>query len=219
MIEDHTPFSKPTVIVIAGYVGSGKSTIAASLSQRLENAPVLIFDHYEKYIEWPQDMNQWMRDGADPNQIRVPKMKEDLLSLLQGIPVIDPFDGKMISPAKYVLLEEPSGGQMTEIREMIDLVVYIDVPQDVCVTRLVERVIDMDGWKSKGTFEGETKEDLARQLNSIALWITHYQQSRPMYMLGSQMAQQKADIVVDGLKTVEEIVEDILNGIKIRRTK
>ena len=62
MIEDHTPFSKPTVIVIAGYVGSGKSTIAASLSKRLENAPVLIFDHYEKYILWPQDMNQ-MKGG------------------------------------------------------------------------------------------------------------------------------------------------------------
>jgi uridine kinase len=110
MIEGHTSFSKPTVIVIAGYVGSGKTTIAASLSKRLENAPVLIFDHYEKYIEWPQDMSQWMIDGADPNQIRVPKMKEDLLSLLQGNQVTDPFDGKMISPAKYILLEEPSGG-------------------------------------------------------------------------------------------------------------
>jgi len=28
------------------------------------------------------------------------------------------------------------------------------------------------------------------------------------------MAQQKADIVVNGLKTVEEITTDILNGIK-----
>ena len=214
MIENHTPFSKPFVIVIAGYVGSGKSTVAASLSKRLEDAPILIFDHYEKYIEWPQDMNKWMGDGADPDQIRIPKLKEDLLSLLEGIPITDPFDGKLIAPARYILLEEPSGGQRGEIREYIDLVVFIDVPQDVCVARLVERVIDMGVWNSKGTFEGETKEDLVRQLNAIASWITHYQRTRPMYMLGSRMAQQKADIVVNGLKTVEEITTDILNGIK-----
>ena len=100
MIDDQTSFTKPYVIVIAGYVGSGKSTIAVNLSKALENAPVLVFDHYEKYIEWPQDMNQWMNDGAE------------------------------------------------------------------------------------------------------------------MYMVGSRMVQQKADIVVDGLKTVNEITTDILNAIK-----
>jgi uridine kinase len=55
-------FTLPYVIVIAGYVGSGKSTVAASLSQRLEDAPVLIFDRYEKYTEWPQNMKQWLND-------------------------------------------------------------------------------------------------------------------------------------------------------------
>jgi len=43
MIESYTPFSKPFVIVIAGYVGSGKSTVAARLSKRLEDAPILIW--------------------------------------------------------------------------------------------------------------------------------------------------------------------------------
>jgi len=125
----------------------------------------------------------------------------------------------MISPAKYVLLEEPSGGKIGEIKAYIDWVVYIDVPQDVCVIRLIERLIDMGMWNAKGTFEGETKEDLVRQLNTVASWIIHYQQARPMYMLGSRMAQQKADIVVDGMKTVEEITANILNGSEIRRKK
>ena len=214
MVENHSPFSKPYVIVIAGYVGSGKSTIAASLSKVLDNAPVLVFDHYEKCIAWPHDMNQWLMDGADLDQIRIPKLKEDLLSLLKGIPVTDPFDGKILAPAKYLLLEEPSGRERGEIKAYIDMVVYIDAPQDVCVARMIERVIDMDVWNSQGTFEGEKKEDIVRQLNAVTSWITHYQQARSMYMVGSRRVQQKADIVVNGLKTVNEITTDIVNVIK-----
>ena len=213
-MENHAPFQKPTVIVIAGYVGSGKSTIATNLSKRLENAPILIFDHYEKYIEWPQDMNRWMSEGSDPDQIRVPKLKEDILSLLKGIPVTDPMDGRIINPSECILLEEPSGGTREEIRNFIDYVVYIDTPQDMCVIRLVERLIDLNIWNTKGTFNAEPKEDLVRQLDAVALWLMHYGRSRSMYMLGSHMAQQNADIVVDGMKTVEEITTDILNEIK-----
>jgi uridine kinase len=61
----------------------------------------------------------------------------------------------MIAPSKYILLEEPSGRERGEIREYIDLVVYVDVPQDVCVARLIERVINMKVWNSQGTFAGE----------------------------------------------------------------
>ena len=216
MINNNTPFSKPYVIVIAGYVGSGKSTVAARLSKLLGNAPILTFDHYEKYIEWPQDMNRWLQNGADPDQIRIPRLKEDLLSLIQGKPVSDPFDGAILLPAQYILLEEPSGGLRGEIRELINQVVYIDVPQDLCVIRLVERLMDMGVWRSAGTFEGESKEDLARQLNAVAAWITHYQLARQMYMLGSQMAHQNAANVVDGMRTVDEIANDVLNAIKTR---
>lgn len=214
MIESRTYFSKPYVIVVSGSVGSGKSTISATLSKMLGDAPVLIFDHYEQYVEWPQDINQWMNDGADPNQIRVPKLKEDLLSLLKGRTITDPLDGKVVTPSKYIILEEPSGRERQEIREYIDLVVYIDVPQDVCVTRLVERVMDMGVWNSKGTFEGETKEDLVRQLNAVASWITQYQRARSMYIRVSRIVQEKADIVVNGMKTINEITTDVLNAIK-----
>jgi uridine kinase len=194
-------------------VGSGKSTISTALSKILGGAPVLIFDHYGQYIEWPQDMEQWMMDGADPGQIRVPKMKADLLALLEGNAVTDPQNGSVLSPAKYILLEEPSGRERQEIREYIDLVVYIDVPQDVCVTRLMERVVDMEVWKSKGTFQAENKRNLVRQLNAVALWLTQYQRARSMYIQVSQIVQAKADLVVNGLKAVDEITSEIMGTL------
>jgi uridine kinase len=114
------------------------------------------------------------------------------------------------------LLEEPSGGLRGEIRELINQVVYIDVPQDLCVIRLVERLMDMEVWRSAGTFDGVSKEDLVRQLNAVAAWTTHYQRARQMYFLGSRMAHKNADIVVDGMRTVDEIANEVLNAIETR---
>jgi len=214
MNEQNTRTSKPCVIAIAGYVGSGKSTIAESLARELENAPVLKFDHYENFIEWSKNMNQWIGDETDLRQIRIPRLKDDLLALLKRLPVTDPLDGRMISPSSYILLEEPSGRERDEIKEFIDFVVYIDVPLDVCVTRLIERVINMEAWNLQGTFEDETKESLVKQLNAAALWINHYRQSRSMYMAGSELAQRNADIVVNGMLPVEEITAKILSAVR-----
>lgn len=218
-MENLLSFTKPYVIVVSGSVGSGKSTVSAALSETLGDAPVLMFDHYEQFVEWPQDIIQWMNDGADPKHILVPKLKEDLLALLNGKAITDPLTAKIIAPSRCIILEEPSGRRRQEIREYVDLAAHIDVPQDVCVTRLVERVMNMEAWNSKGTFQGETKKDLVRQLNAVALWMTQYQRARSMYIQVSQIAQENADLIVDGMKTVNEIVTDIVNLLNNRQSE
>jgi len=219
MPESHSPFSKPCVIVVSGSVGSGKSTISTALSKILGDAPILIFDHYGQYVEWPEDMEGWINAGADPTHIRVPKLREDLHSLLEGRAISDPQNGNVLSPSRYILLEEPSGRERQEIKEYIDLVVFIDVPQDVCVTRMIARVMDMNVWNSKGSFQGETREDIVRQLEAVASWITQYQQARPMYIQVSRIVKVNADIVVDGLKDVNGITTDIMSLMKDKQGK
>ncbi len=214
MNESLSPMPQPYVIAISGFVGSGKSTVSSALAKSLGDAPVLMIDHYEHYVEWPPDMMQWVKDGADPSQIRVPKLKDDLLALLNGQTITDPFDDKIIKPSNYIILEEPSGRERQEIREYIDLVIFIDVPQDVCVIRMIERALNMELWKSKGTLESETSENLVQQLDAVALWTTQYQRARSMYMQVSQLVKAKADIIVNGMNKIDEITSDILRTIK-----
>lgn len=92
--------------------------------------------------------------------------------------------------------------------------VYIDVPQDVCVIRMLERSLNMDIWNSKGTFEDEPKEYLVRQLDSIALWVTQYQRYRAMYIQVSRIVKEKADVIMNGMNPINEVTRDILRRIK-----
>ncbi|MBI9045134.1 MAG: hypothetical protein JEZ06_11655 [Anaerolineaceae bacterium] len=205
--------SKPFVIVIAGSVGSGKSTVATNLSESLPDAALLIFDDYEAFIQFPEDMQQWMRDGYPPQYIRVPELQEDMIALRNGKPITHPLSKNIIQPGKFIILEEPSGRERLEIRDKIDLVVFIDVPQDICVLRMIQRVLDMKYWQENGTFENSPTQDLVRQLDTAALWVKQYQNARSMYMSVSEIVKQSADLIVDGLKPVEEISSEILGAI------
>ena len=43
--------TKPYVVLVSGYMGSGKTTFVEALAELLGDVPALIFDHYEGYAE------------------------------------------------------------------------------------------------------------------------------------------------------------------------
>jgi hypothetical protein len=47
----------------------------------------------------------------------------------------------------------------------------------------------------------------------VALWVTHYARVRPMYMGVSRAVRRKADIVVDGTRSVDDMVAEIVSAI------
>ena len=112
------------------------------------------------------------------------------------------------------MVEEPSGRERQEIAEYIDLVVYVDVPQDVCVVRVVQRALGMTGSDFERTVESESRQDLARRLKAVALWQAQYERMRSVYIGVSGIVKQKADIVVDGMRPVAEITQQVLAAIK-----
>jgi uridine kinase len=206
--------SKPCVVVVSGSVGSGKTALVERLAGLLGDPPVLVFDRYDRYAEWPQDLDQWIRAGADPNQVRVPRLKEDLLLLLEGTPTTHPHDNEVVNPSEYILIEEPFGRERQEIAEYIDLVVYVDVPQDVCTVRVVQRALGMAEADFERTVEDESREDLVRRLKAVAYWLAHYMRMRSAYIGVSSAVKQKADIVVNGMRPVDEIAEAVLDAME-----
>jgi uridine kinase len=199
-------------------MGSGKTTLVKKLSELLEEAPTLIFDHYEQYSEWPQDIDQWLREGADPNQVKVPKMKEDLVSLLDGGSITHPINNKKVNSSEYILIEDPFGQEREEIAEFVDLVVFIDVPQDVCVVRLVQRALGMNDVDFERTIKSESRDELIKRLESVAVWLKQYMWIRSGLGI-TKIIKQKADIVIDGMKPIDEIAQEALDLIKHQHMK
>lgn len=93
---------------------------------------------------------------------------------------------------------------------------FLDVPEDVCVSRLVQRAINMEVWNARGTFQSEAKEGLVHQLDAVASWLAQYQRARSMYIGVSRRVRERADIVVDGTRSVEQITAAVLMEIKER---
>jgi uridine kinase len=204
--------AKPFVTLIAGSMGAGKTTLLGALGKSLGNPPALIFDQYDAFTEWPQDMDQWMREGANPNLVLVPRLKADLVSLLDGVPITHPLDNRVIQPSRFILVEEPFGIERQEIAGLIDQVVYVDVPQDVCVVRMVQRAIGIYGEGFESEIEGEPRDRLEYRLKSAANWLRHYMWIRSGLKITEEI-KKKADIIVDGLLPVGEMVQGVRAAI------
>ena len=133
--------SRPVVVCICGMLASGKSTLARALADHWKPAPVLAFDDYEQYACWPADMQAWVRDGADPSFVSNDRLRDDLQALVNGSSVQHPLTQADLVPSPLVLVEDPFGRTRPDILDLIDYVLFVDLPVDLSVVRLVRRVL------------------------------------------------------------------------------
>lgn len=206
--------SKPVVMVVSGSIGSGKTTLIRKLAEKLGGAPALIFDEYEGFAEWPADINAWIQMGADPNQVKVPRMKADLLALLAGEAVTHPIQDRKIEPGDWILVEDPFGTERGEMAALVDLLLFVDVPADMCVVRMVQRALGMDAADFDQVIEHEEEEALRGRLRSVALWLRQYLWMRSGLGITEEI-KGKADIILDGMQAVDELAEEALYKIRM----
>jgi uridine kinase len=119
------------IIAISGASGSGKSAVIAQLAVLL-NCRSLHFDDFIDPDSFPLSMRCWLKDGADPAVIRTPR-------LVAALQQASAEASSRHDASQFLLLEEPFGRQRPEIAALLDKVVLLKVPQETCLSRVIQR--------------------------------------------------------------------------------
>jgi uridine kinase len=128
-LSEDTPLKteqRPKVIAFSGASGCGKTTLIKKLAARLE-CPYVLFDDHTDQNTYPQDMEAWLKTGADVTLISSPTFA---LAIMEAIDTPN---------APFVFIEEPFGRQRPEIAALIDQVILLDVPLSLCLARIIKR--------------------------------------------------------------------------------
>ena len=71
------------IIAVAAPIGGGKTSLVKAIANRLDDAAMLFYDHYEKATGQPvHDLEQWINNGADFNEFTIPGLADDQLGYL-----------------------------------------------------------------------------------------------------------------------------------------
>jgi uridine kinase len=131
------------VIAVAAPPGGGKTALVRALSAKLGDATTIHFDAYEMATSRPViDILRDIRDGGGYDDFASPQLAVDLAALKNGEAIMTPDEGR-VEPAKYILFEMPMGREHGPTAQLIDLVLWIDVPLDLALARKLREYVTL----------------------------------------------------------------------------
>ncbi len=151
------------LIGIAGGTGSGKTSFAYEIMKRFERDEIILMDQDSYYRDLghmnPEDRTSINFDH--PNSVDIDLLTEHLKSLKQNRPIRkpvynfkthtrEPGEYLEIQPKKVIVLEGILIFWIAEIRELIDIKLYVDTDADVRVLRRILRDIHERGRELQG---------------------------------------------------------------------
>ncbi|MCU0702812.1 MAG: uridine kinase, partial [Fimbriiglobus sp.] len=156
----------PLVIGVAGGTGSGKTTVVERLLGGAHADSISLLPH-DAYYRSAGELPRTADGGHNwdhPDALDTPLFIEHVSRLRAGLPVSRPVydfithsrSAKQIDvpPRPVILLEGILLFAIAEVRDLIDLRVYVDTPADVRIVRRMRRDI---------TERGRSAESVARQ--------------------------------------------------------
>lgn len=194
----------PFLIGIAGPSCSGKTELAFWLSHRT-GAPILNLDHYYRDLDHLSFEERARANFDEPEALDHEEILRDARALAAGGAISAPrYDysiharvpgEQMIEPARVVILEGLFALYWAELRDLYHLRVYVDAPEDLCLTRRVRR--DMQE-------RGRTEESVRQQYDATV---------RPMARLHIYPTRHFADLTVNGAEPLDQSGPAVLASI------
>ena len=186
--------------------GGGKTAVAVRVSELLPDAVTISFDDYDFDTVHPASFRRWLEEGANYNEWKSPKLKDDLTKLKAGRAIVSPVDGLTINPRKYVIFDSPLGYAHTETGGLIDLMVFIDTPLDVAMARRLLRDYSSAAVDNSSTNIGRLTAELTAYLDY----------GRQAYLEMDKQIKPICDLLLDGCSTVDDLAEVVVRAIRTR---
>ncbi|MFA2809504.1 hypothetical protein [Bacillus mycoides] len=177
---------KTKIISIAAVSGGGKTTITESLAHELKNSKALYFDRH-KFDNCPADICKWIDDGANYDEWVLTPLIHDIQHLIR--------DGNV----DYIIVDYPFAYLNSEMRQFIDVTIFIDTPLDIAMARRILR-----------DFKEGTMDEIH---NDLKHYITY---ARKAYLEAIHTVKPNSDIVLDGSLPVDEIIDQIVEELNLR---
>jgi uridine kinase len=181
---------KGILIGISGASGSGKTLVTATLHKLLGSDRVVVLqeDSYYKDLSHLPLAERHHFNFDHPDAFDHDLLAKHLKQLLNGESIAHPVydftihcrkpETRTVGPHDIVILEGILILAIPELREIMDIKIYIDAPADICFIRRLQRDI----------------EERARTVTSV---IDQYEKTvRPMYLQFIEPSKRYADLII-----------------------
>ncbi len=181
---------RPFCIGVAGGTGSGKTTVAERILQRVGPGRILQItqDRYYRDLSHLPMTERAHRNFDHPNSIDAELLVDQLQALLAGRPVSLPKydfkrhqrlpEGEAVEARPVILLEGILIFALPEIRRLLDLKIFVDTDADIRFIRRLQR-------------------DIRERGRSVESVIEQYLETvRPMHLEFVEASKRWADIII-----------------------
>ncbi|MCL5263568.1 MAG: uridine kinase [Acidobacteria bacterium] len=196
------------VIGVGGCSGSGKTTLARELAREL-NGIHFQMDHYYRDLGHLSYEERRVQNFDDPSLIESDLLVDQLRQLASGKPIEQPrYDFathtrrpgvfERIEPSACVVVDGIFALHFPGLRELYDLSVYVEAPDEVCYARRMARDV-----RERGRTEASVAQHYAATV-------------RPMAEKYVRPSGQFAMLTVRGTESLDWSVEAVLGALRQR---
>jgi uridine kinase len=198
-------------IAVSGSSGSGKSSLVKELSNILPDSVTLFFDEY--------------RPDYD-------KLTADLATLKKGHSITHPLTATVVEPARFIILEEPYGRTRSGMSSLVDFLIFIETPLEICLARVLLRAINDSLVKdfqsphsplNDGSLDSINPDLLLRDISPdktldtvswlLENYLTHHRQQ---YLDHISQLIPDSDLVLDGTLPIDILAAQALDVLNSR---